>query len=281
MNNTLHWIKYLGLCFVVWVLGSAATFAQMNDYNVIEVCNKGDVLLEYAVFATKTDYWAGDRAEASAWYKIKPGKCENVNPGTYRGVSIGFYQKGRNGVFGNPVYNVRGADRRMDGRFETNVMCLPGNKRFEETGSLSSVRRKITPPCAEGFHELRMSFYIQPNDVFSKITLKPDKNDQMLPWPGEPVISQEQRLRNRSVSILDESCRDHYTLFDEDALQRLCTCPSRKIVENHQDVVYLIEFSISNGNGFNGVWTSLTCSPITGLYSKYRNSNSGIRPCMT
>lgn len=247
----LHWIKYLGLCFVVWVFGSTASFAQMNDYNVIEVCNKGNVLLEYAVFATKTDYWAGDRAEASAWYKIEPGKCENVNPGTYRGVSIGFYQKGRNGVFGNPVYNVRGADRRMDGRFETNVMCLPGNKRFEETGSLSSVRRKITPPCAEGFHELRMSFYIQPNDVFSKITLKPDKNDQMLPWPGEPVISQEQRLRDRSVSILDASCRDHYTLFDEDALQRLCTCPSWKIVENNQDVVYLIEFSISNGDGFH------------------------------
>ena len=154
----LNWMKFLGISLVVWVCGSTASVAQMNDYNVIEVCNKGDILLEYAVFATKTDYWMGDRAEASAWYKIQPGKCENVNPGTYRGVSIGFYQKGSNGVFGNPVYNVKNADRRMDGRFETNVMCLPGNKRFEETGSLSSVRRKITPPGAEGFYECRMSF---------------------------------------------------------------------------------------------------------------------------
>lgn len=96
-----------------------------------------------------------------------------------------------------------------------------------------------------------MSFYVQPNDVFSKITLRPDKSDTFPRWPSQPAASERERLRNRSVSTLDASCRKHYTLFDEDDLQALCTCSSREIVENHQDVVYLIEFGISNGDGFN------------------------------
>lgn len=241
----------LAACFGWFVILPSPAMTQMNDYNVIEVCNKGNVLLEYAVFATKTDYWMGDRAEASAWYKIRPGKCENVNPATYRGVSIGFYHEGRGGVYGNPVYVVSGADRPISGRFETDTMCLPSGKKYDESGSLSSVRTKILPPCQEGYHEFRMSFYVQPNDVFSKITLKPDKNAQMSPWPRQASMSPQAASENRSVSILDASCRNHYTLFEEDGLQKLCTCPSRKIVENHQDVVYLIEFSISNGDGFN------------------------------
>lgn len=251
IGSMLNWIRSLGLCLAVWVAAPSAAIPQANDYNVIEVCNKGNVLLEYAVFATKTDYWMGDRAEASAWYKIRPGKCQNVNPGTYRGVSVGFRQQGHDGVWGNPVYSVRNVDRRLDGRFETDVMCLPAAARIEEIGSLESIRRKIRPPCGEGHHEFKMSFYVQPNDVFSKITLRPDKYDTLPLWPSEPAVSKQQRLRNRSVSILDASCREHYSLFDEDGLQALCTCPSREIVENHQDVVYLIEFSISNGDGFN------------------------------
>lgn len=247
----LHQMKLLASCFGLFAFVHSPSIAQTNDYNVIEVCNKGNVLLAYAVFATKTDYWMGDRAEASAWYQIKPGKCQNVNPGTYRGVSIGFYHEGRGGVIGNPVYVVSGADRPMSGRFEADTVCLPSNAKYYESGSLSSVRSKILPPCKEGYHEFQMSFYVQPNDVFSKITLKPDKHAQVAPWPGKSSVSPKIAGENRSVSILDGSCRNHYTLFDEDDLQKLCTCPSQAIVANHQDVVYLIEFSISNGDGFN------------------------------
>lgn len=246
-----NWIKSVGICLAVWAAAQSTSNAQTNDYNEIEVCNKGNTILDYAVFATKTDYWMGDRAKASAWYQIKPGKCQNVNPGRYRGVSIGFRQKGRGDIWGNPIYQVRNADGRMKGRFQASVMCLPGIDRFEESGSLQAVRRKILPPCREGFDEFKMSFYVQPNDVFSKITLRPDKNDQMVEWPGGTFISQKERAQNRSVEILDKSCREHYTLFEEDGLQKLCTCPSQKIVENHQDVVFLIEFSISNGDGFH------------------------------
>lgn len=62
----LNWIRSLGLCLAAWVAAPTAAMPQANDSNVIEVCNKGTVLLEYAVFATRTDYWMGDRAEASA-----------------------------------------------------------------------------------------------------------------------------------------------------------------------------------------------------------------------
>ena len=73
-----------GLLFVLSALacfagGVQSASAQSNEYHWVNVCNRGDVDLQYVVLRTRWNLGQGDRAQLSGWHTIRKGKCEDVN----------------------------------------------------------------------------------------------------------------------------------------------------------------------------------------------------------
>lgn len=162
---------------------SGSAWAQMNDSNVVNVCNKGNVDVSYLSFSTKSSFFGGEEAEVSGWYKIRPGRCQDVNMPYYDTVAVGFLQKNKQGVRGNPVYSVQNADRPGGGKWSPTSICVPPEKAVTYKNTYAAVKNKFYPPCTNGDVELRMSFAVMPNDVFPKITIRPRRNDQLIAWP--------------------------------------------------------------------------------------------------
>ena len=161
-----------------------AAFAQ-NDGNVVRVCNKGNVEIKYTRFLTKSGFFSGDVARVSGWYPIKAGRCHDINPNGYQTVAVGFLQTNDKGITGNPVYTVSGASRMGRSDWAPDVICVPIEKAVVYEGGLGIVREKFLPPCRAGQAALKMSFAVMPNDVFPEIKLKPQRNDDLIPWTSD------------------------------------------------------------------------------------------------
>ena len=129
-------------CFVGGVQSAAA---QTNEYHWVNVCNRGDVDLNYVVLRTRWNLGQGDRAQLSGWHTIRPGKCEDVNLSIYQGVAVGFTHALMNGGLGNPVYLPEDAQAANGNKRAPAVLCVPQSGAINRKGSLTSVLSGAMP----------------------------------------------------------------------------------------------------------------------------------------
>lgn len=66
-------------------MGIALAFSSMeasaqNFGNRVDVCNEGDVDLQFLHFSTNSSLLGGDKGKIAGWWTIKPGDCEDINP---------------------------------------------------------------------------------------------------------------------------------------------------------------------------------------------------------
>ncbi len=170
------------LFIVLFVLFLNISVARAsNPSKIVEVCNKGNVTLLYITFGTKSHWLTGKQAKVAGWYSIAPRKCMNVNPFAYDGVAVGFIYSGETGDTFNPVYHFTRANRRGFGKGAPEIICVPLGK-FNESGNMPSLQRVYSPPCRRDYHALDMSFFVQPNDQFVTLNVKPDKSTRRRPW---------------------------------------------------------------------------------------------------
>jgi hypothetical protein len=268
-------------------MGMPETALARNTNNVVEVCNKGDVDISYIVFASKSSFLGGEEAKISGWHKIKRGKCNDVNPRGFQGVTIGFLQKNRDGIVGNPVYNIRNAGKAGSTKRAPSVICAPINDTVDYKSSLGVVRDKYLPPCGEGFAEFKMSFYDKPNDIFPTFNLKPRSSDRLSPWPnaaaslaspsqdnkrdqvnaaviiGKTVLGAAKGLEDAKVRKLSPACTKSVLTFafafTEEGPAKACGCVSRKIIRGENpDVVSSIVSDIDAGRDFDDATEKIT-----------------------
>lgn len=173
--------------FSCFVGGVQSAIAQTNEYHWVNVCNRGDVDLNYVVLRTRWNLGQGDRAQLSGWHTIRPGKCEDVNLSIYQGVAVGFTHALANGGVGNPVYVPEGAKPANGNKRAPAVLCVPQSGSINRKGSLSSVLSGASPPCASGTYPLKMSFYSKPGEYapVPKYIIAPRSSAPLAPWPEE------------------------------------------------------------------------------------------------
>ena len=171
-------------CFLGSVQSAAA---QTNEYHWVNVCNQGDVDLNYVVLRTRWNLGQGDRAQLSGWHTIRKGQCEDVNTSVYQGIAIGFTHALINGGVGNPVYVPEDAQPANGNKRAPAVLCVPQSGSINRKGSLSSVLSGASPPCASGAYPLKMSFYSKPGEYapVPKFIITPRSSAPLARWPEE------------------------------------------------------------------------------------------------
>ncbi len=181
-----------GLLFIIGALacylgGVQSAAAQTNEYHWVNVCNRGDVDLNYVVLRTRWNLGQGDRAQLSGWHTIRPGQCEDVNLSIYQGVAVGFTHALMNGGVGNPVYVPEGAKPANGNKRAPAVLCVPQSGTINRKGTLSFVLSGASPPCASGTYPLKMSFYSKPGEYapVPKFIITPRSSAALAPWPEE------------------------------------------------------------------------------------------------
>ena len=227
-----------GLLFVLSALacfagGVQSASAQSNEYHWVNVCNRGDVDLQYVVLRTRWNLGQGDRVQLSGWHTIRKGKCEDVNTSVYQGIAIGFTHALMNGGVGNPVYHPQDAQAANGNKRAPAVLCVPQSGAINRKGSLSSVLSAASPPCSSGTYPLRMSFYSKPGEYapVPKFIIKPTRSASLAPWPEElravekvPEHNEQKSgevLAWKSVSsgeVMARIRRDNYTAACRDSL---------------------------------------------------------------
>ena len=181
-----------GLLFIIGALscfvgGVQSAAAQTNEYHWVNVCNRGNVDLNYVVLRTRWNLGQGDRAQLSGWHTIRPGKCEDVNLSIYQGVAVGFTHALMNGGVGNPVYVPEDAQAANGNKRAPAVLCVPQSGAINRKGALSSVLAGASPPCASGTYPLKMSFYSKPGEYapVPKFIITPRSSAPLEAWPEE------------------------------------------------------------------------------------------------
>jgi hypothetical protein len=257
-----------GLLFVLSALayfagGVQSASAQSNEYHWVNVCNQGDVDLQYVVLRTRWNLGQGDRAQLSGWHTIRKGKCEDVNTSVYQGIAIGFTHALMNGGVGNPVYHPQDAQAASGNKRAPAVLCVPQSGAINRKGSLSSVLSAASPPCSSGTYPLRMSFYSKPGEYapIPKFIIKPTRSASLAPWPEErqvmaPAAPMRPKAQTSSRTSMDaklkeghaqkrrglyaDLCNDSLlaTYFQMNATnaQTGCACLSAKLVAGESEV---------------------------------------------
>ena len=211
MKHTQH--RLLQLAGFALAFSSMEANAQ-NFGNRVDVCNKGDVNLQFLHFSTNSSILGGDKGKIAGWWTIKPGDCEDINPVGFDTVAVGFLQTSDKGIRGNPVYVLDQATERGSTSWAPAIVCAPINGIVNYQNSLGLVRSNYLPPCKPGFEEFRMSFGVIPNDQFPKYHLTPRGSDRLSAWPREkaesapsstfppgPPLSNETIVANRNEAL--------------------------------------------------------------------------------
>lgn len=247
--------KLLILIFGLWLLSPTAN--AQNYGNLVEVCNKGDIDLQFVYFATNSSLFGGEQAKIAGWYTIEPRDCENVNPTGFDTVAVGFLQVNDEGVLGNPVYLLEDATDVGSTEWAPSVVCAPINDALSYKNGLGIVKQKYFPPCEDGYAEYRMSFGVIPNDVYPTFNLTPRGSDRLNPWPGGSsqaakttttsqsemsdlevaariLMGAAQGLEDGKVRKVSEACESSSLVFvfsfSKEGPAKACECFSRQIV---------------------------------------------------
>lgn len=156
------------------ILAFQSTQARAIPGN-IWVCNKGDINLEYAAYESE-DGFVFTSAVIGAYYIIKPGDCEHVlNNGT--AVAIAFFQKDKWGNWGNVVYNLGSASRKLGGKRFPKKLCLKiSGRTYEKANNMDYIYNKYTPPCPKDHFEASVSFGIYSDGADATINIDASKN---------------------------------------------------------------------------------------------------------
>ncbi len=155
--------------------------AQSNEYHWVEVCNRGDVDLNYVVLRTGWNLGQGDRAQLSGWHTIRKGHCEDVNTSVYQAVTIGFVYERAQGGLVNPVYVPSDATPANGNKYAPSVLCVPQSGSINRNSSLSSVVSGASPPCASGEYALKMLFDEKPGNFVPKLIVRPSASESLSP----------------------------------------------------------------------------------------------------
>lgn len=140
-----------------------SAFAQSNEYDWVNVCNRGDVDLNYVVLRTRWNPGQRDHAQHLGWQTIRKGKCENVNSSVYQAVTTGVAHALWEGGLGNPVYVPEGAEpangnKRAPRLFARRNSCAMSPESFENAGYFPPDRREGNRPfLATPSHRKRLA----------------------------------------------------------------------------------------------------------------------------
>lgn len=252
-------------CFVATLpITIQSASAQSNEYHWVNVCNRGDVDLNYVVLRTRWNLGQGDRAQLSGWHTIRKGQCDDVNTSVYQGIAIGFTHTLWEGGVGNPVYVPEEAEPANGNKRAPSILCVPQSGSINRKGSLSSVLSATSPPCASGTYPLRMSFYSKPGEYapVPKFIIKPRYSAPLARWPEElqtivpaartpqkqqtletvqPDISKKLREGHAKMrrTFYTDLCKDSllatYFQMNQAKADTGCTCLAAKLVAEESD----------------------------------------------
>lgn len=271
----MKYAAHLLLQVVSFALAFSSMEASAQNFgNRVDVCNEGDVDLQFLHFSTNSSLLGGDKGKIAGWWTIKPGDCEDINPVGFDTVAVGFLQTSDKGIRGNPVYVLNHSTERGSTSWAPAIVCAPTNGIVNYKNSLGLVRSNYLPPCKPGFEEFRMSFGVIPNDQFPKYYLTPRGSDKLSAWPkkkAEPAPSltfpTEHRLSKETIEAnRNEALRRAAADYKKKRMNQIsaacvdaklysvrskamCECLASNIVEQESwDVLNVIELKLNQGD---------------------------------
>lgn len=177
-----YWIFLI--CILAFIAGSSNSLTYAFTY--VRLCNEGSIKLNYVTYHSTTILFSS-RSELSGYYELPPGDCGHLLFDNWDHVAVALFHKGRNGVFGNPVYSLRGFSDSLGGaKWKPKKICIPidvSNEGFTFNGSQNYIYQEFVEKCRPGFEAANVSFAVYADNVDFTMNIRPNSNINLAPFP--------------------------------------------------------------------------------------------------